>query len=107
MQQFAGALSVDLTPALSHPHGWVSAGLNILLPNISIHMKRIYRFGEKGYVHLDSYPENYETHPINFSNFIFSLVVAAIACTTAGAMLGVDITDPQVWNNGNARSTGR
>lgn len=107
MQQFAGALLVDLTPALSHPQGWVSAGLNILHPNISIHMKHIYRFGDKGYVHMDSYPENRETHPINLSNFIFSLIVAAIACITAGAMLGVDITDPQLWNNGNARSTGR
>ena len=70
-------------------------------------MKHIYRFGEKGYVHLDSYPENHETNPISFSNFFLSLLIAAIACMTAGAIVGVDITDPQIWNNGNARSTDR
>jgi len=84
---------VDQTPALSHPTGWVSAGLNILLPNISTHMKRIYRFGPKGYVQMDSYPENHETHPINWQNFLLSLFVAAIATMTAAAVVGVDITN--------------
>lgn len=87
--------------------GGFSAGLNILLPNISTHMKRIYRFGPKGYVQMDTYPENHEPHPINWQNFLLSLFVAGIAAMTAAAVVGVDITDPQVWNNGNARSTGR
>lgn len=56
---------------------------------------------------MDSYPENHETHPINWQNFLLSLFVAGIAAMTAAAVVGVDITDPQVWNNGNARSTGR
>jgi hypothetical protein len=71
-------------------------------------MKHIYRFGDKGYVHMDSYPENLGTHVGNFiSNTVMSLIVLTIAAVTAGAIVGVDITNPQLWNNGNARSTGR
>jgi hypothetical protein len=70
-------------------------------------MKHIYRFGDKGYVHMDSYPENHETHPINFKTFLLSLVVAAIASMTAAAMVGVDITDPKTWSNQDAHRISR
>ena len=70
-------------------------------------MKHIYRFGDKGYVHMDSYPENLKTHVGTFiANTVMSLIVLTIAAVTAGAIVGVDITNPQLWNNGNARSTG-
>lgn len=70
-------------------------------------MKQIYRFGDKGYIHMDSYPENHETHPVNFKTFLLSLVVAAIASMTAAAMVGVDITDPKTWSNQNAHRSYR
>jgi hypothetical protein len=71
-------------------------------------MKHTYRFGDKGYVQLDSYPENPKTHVGTFVvNTVISLMVFTIAAVTAGALAGVDITNPQLWNNGNARSTGR
>jgi len=56
---------------------------------------------------MDSYPENHETHPINFKTFLLSLVVAAIASMTAAAMVGVDITDPKTWSNQDAHRISR
>jgi hypothetical protein len=71
-------------------------------------MKHIYRFGDKGYVQMDSYPENLKTHVGTFiTNTVMSLIVLTIAAVTAGAIVGIDITNPQLWNNGNAHSTGR
>lgn len=54
-------------------------------------MKRIYSIGKGKYVHMDSYPENHETHPV--TNFLMTLFVIGTAAMTAGAMLGIDITN--------------
>jgi hypothetical protein len=59
-------------------------------------MKHIYRFGDKGYVQMDSYPENHETRPGDIiANAIMAAIVIAIATFTAGALVGVDITNIQ------------
>jgi hypothetical protein len=70
-------------------------------------MKHIYRFRDKGYVHMDSYPENHETHFDLFQNILVGTIVVVISAITGAALVGVDITNPQLWNNGNAHSTGR
>ena len=54
-------------------------------------MKRIYSMGKNKYVHMDSYPENHETHPV--TNFLMALFVIGIASMTAGAIVGIDITN--------------
>jgi hypothetical protein len=54
-------------------------------------MKHVIKTGEGKYVHLDSYGESYETHPL--LTFVGTLFVIAIASITVGAMLGVDITN--------------
>lgn len=67
-------------------------------------MKHIYRFGDKGYVQMDSYPENHETRLGDlFANFLMVTTVLAIAAITAGAMVGIDITNPQPNNIQRAR----
>ena len=55
-------------------------------------MKRIYSMGKGKYVHMDSYGENNETHPV--TNFLMALFVIAITAMTAGAIVGIDITNP-------------
>ena len=54
-------------------------------------MKRIYSMGKNKYVHMDSYPETHETHPV--TNFLIALFVIGIASMTAGAIVGIDITN--------------
>ena len=53
-------------------------------------MKQIIRFGSNRYIHLDSYGEYKET-PL--SKFVMTTLVLAIAAITAGAMVGIDITN--------------
>lgn len=56
-------------------------------------MKQLYRFGEKGYVHMDSYPENHETRPSSFvANAFVAVLVTAMSVMTACAFVGVDAT---------------
>lgn len=56
-------------------------------------MKHIYRFGEKGYVHMDSYNENHETRFSSFvANTFVAVLVAAMSVMTACAFVGVDAT---------------
>jgi hypothetical protein len=52
-------------------------------------MKQIIRFGNKRYIHLDSYGEYKET-PL--AKFVMTTFVLAIAAITAGAIVGIDIT---------------
>ena len=52
-------------------------------------MKRIIYLGGNKFVHLDSYNASNETRIVNVLSTLF---VIAIAAMTAGAMLGVDIT---------------
>ena len=71
-------------------------------------MQHTTRLGPNRFIRLDSYGESRETRR---TNFICTLVVIAIACMTASAMVGVDITNinPQTntQNNGNSNRTGR
>ncbi len=55
-------------------------------------MKRLYSMGRGKYIHMDSYPESYETRPV--TNFLMTLFVIGTAAITTGAMLGIDITSP-------------
>jgi len=53
---------------------------------------------------MDSYPENHETRLGDlFANFLMVTTVLAIAAITAGAMVGIDITNPQPNNIQRAR----
>lgn len=53
-------------------------------------MKHIVRLNRNQYVHLDSYGET-----SNFvGNVLIGIFVIGIAVITAGAMLGVDVTNP-------------
>jgi hypothetical protein len=59
-------------------------------------MKHIYRYGDKGYVHMDTYPETPKTQPSDtLASIICILLVTGIAAVTAGAMIGIDLTKPQ------------
>jgi hypothetical protein len=59
-------------------------------------MKHIYKFGDKGYVHMDSYPENHETRLGGIlANTLMAAIVLGIAAFTGAALVGVDITNPQ------------
>ena len=53
-------------------------------------MKQIILLGSNRYIHLDSYGEYKET-PL--SKFVMTILVLAIAAITAGAMVGIDITN--------------
>jgi beta-lactamase regulating signal transducer with metallopeptidase domain len=53
-------------------------------------MKQIIHLGNKRYIHLDSYGEYKET-PL--SKFVMTTFVLAIAAITAGAIVGIDITN--------------
>ena len=53
-------------------------------------MKQVIRIGNRRYIHLDSYGEYKET-PL--SKFVMTILVLAIAGTTAAAMGGIDITN--------------
>lgn len=71
-------------------------------------MQHTTRLGRNRYVRLDSYGESRETRRFNF---LCALFVIAITVMTAGAMVGVDITNinsnPTQQNNGNSHRTGR
>lgn len=53
-------------------------------------MKHIVRLDPKKYVHLDSYGESSSF----VGNMLIGIVVIAIAAITAGALVGVDVTNP-------------
>ena len=53
-------------------------------------MKQIIRLGNNRYIHLDTYGE-YNESPL--SKLVMTILVLAIAAITAGAMVGIDITD--------------
>ena len=53
-------------------------------------MKQIIRLGNNRYIHLDTYGEYRET---TLSKIVITTLVLAIAAITAGAMVGIDITD--------------
>jgi beta-lactamase regulating signal transducer with metallopeptidase domain len=53
-------------------------------------MKHITKLGNKRYIHLDSYGEYKET-PL--SKIVMTTFVLAIAAITAGAIVGIDITN--------------
>jgi len=54
-------------------------------------MKRIILLGRNRYLHLDSYGER-SGGPV--TNFLMSLFVIGLASMTAGALVGIDITQP-------------
>lgn len=53
-------------------------------------MKHITKLGNNRYIHLDTYGE-YRESPM--SKFVITAIVLATAAITAGAMVGIDITD--------------
>jgi hypothetical protein len=53
-------------------------------------MKQIIRLGSNRYIHLDTYGE-YKESPL--SKFVITTFVIAIAAITAGAIVGIDITN--------------
>ena len=53
-------------------------------------MKRITKLGSNRYIHLDTYGE-YRESPL--SKLVMTTLVLAIASITAGAMVGIDITN--------------
>ena len=67
-------------------------------------MKHTTRLERNRYIRLDSYGESRETRRFNI---LCTLVVIAITCMTAGAMVGVDITNLNPQNNGNPNRISR
>jgi hypothetical protein len=59
-------------------------------------MKQIISLGSNRYIHLDSYGEYRES---TLSKFVMTTLVLFIAATTAGAMVGIDITNINPGNN--------
>lgn len=55
-------------------------------------MKQVVKLDKGRYVHLDSYGESNLSHRIGQA--LCAIVVLCIAAITAGAMVGVDITNP-------------
>ena len=53
-------------------------------------MKQIIRLGSNRYIHLDTYGE-YRESPL--SKLVMTTFVIAIAAITAGAIVGIDITN--------------
>ena len=53
-------------------------------------MKQIIRLGSNRYIHLDTYDEYRES---TLSKIVMSTIVIVIAAITAGAMVGIDITN--------------
>ena len=53
-------------------------------------MKHITKLGSNRYIHLDTYGE-YRESPL--SKLVMTTFVIAIAAITAGAMVGIDITN--------------
>jgi len=67
-------------------------------------MKHTTKLGRNRYIRLDSYGESRETRRFNI---LCTLFVIAIACMTAGAMVGVDITNINPQNNATPHRTSR
>jgi beta-lactamase regulating signal transducer with metallopeptidase domain len=67
-------------------------------------MKHTTKLGPNRYIRLDSYGESNETRRFNF---FCALFVIAITVMTAGAMVGVDITNLNPQNNENTHRPGR
>ena len=67
-------------------------------------MKHTTRLGRNRYIRLDSYGESRETRRFNI---LCTLFVIAITVMTAGAMVGVDITNLNPQNNENTHRPGR
>lgn len=64
-------------------------------------MKQIVPLGKNQYVHVDSYSSQHKTRLVNFMMFAVVLIIAGI---TAGAMVGVDITNfKQGQTNGHTK----
>jgi len=59
-------------------------------------MQHTTRLGPNHYIRLDSYGESRETRRFNI---LCTLFVITIACMTAGAMVGIDITNINPQNN--------
>jgi hypothetical protein len=55
-------------------------------------MKHIVKVDKGRYVHLDSYGESNVSHYVG--QVLCAIVVLAIAAITAGALVGVDISNP-------------
>jgi beta-lactamase regulating signal transducer with metallopeptidase domain len=53
-------------------------------------MKHITKLGNNRYIHLDSYGE----YRSSISKLLMTTFVLAIAAITAGAIVGIDITNP-------------
>jgi len=53
-------------------------------------MKHIIKLGNNRYIHLDTYSEYHET---TLSKIVMTILVLIIASITAGAMVGIDITN--------------
>ena len=53
-------------------------------------MKHIIKLGNNRYIHLDTYGE-YRESPL--SKLVMTTFVIAVAAITAGAMVGIDITN--------------
>ena len=63
----------------------------LLNPNTSeLNMKQIIRLSGNRYIHLDTYGEYRESL---LSKLVMTTFVLAIATITAGAMVGIDITN--------------
>ena len=63
----------------------------LLNPNTSeLSMKQIIRLGNNRYIHLDTYGEYRESL---LSKLVMTTFVLVIATITAGAMVGIDITN--------------
>jgi hypothetical protein len=71
-------------------------------------MQHTTRLRRNRYIRLDSYGESRETRRFNF---LCTLFVIALTVMTAGAMVGIDITNinsnPTQQNNGTSRRIGR
>ena len=67
-------------------------------------MKHTTKLGPNRYIRLDSYGESRETRRLNI---LCTMLVIAISVMTAGAMVGVDITNLNPQNNGNTHRIGR
>ena len=75
-----------------------SAGLYVLHTTITFHynMKHITKLGPNHYIQLDSYGDR----PMSgLSKFLCTTLVLFIAATTAGAVVGIDITNINPGNN--------
>ena len=67
-------------------------------------MKRIISLGRNRYVHLDSYGESSGGPVYKLLMFLF---VIGLASMTAGAFVGIDITNPTQLNNATTSRTDR